>query len=98
MKPWPDTLPVMSPLPTLARGATVGHTGSHIVRIRTLLNVHVHMTRATSRVRYTSRNQPRGSLCAEAFTAIEADLEAFSPGRAAAHDGHGRLTEGERAF
>ena len=40
----------------------------------------------------------RGSLCAEAFTAIEADLEAFSPGRAAAHDGHGRLAEGERAF
>ena len=35
----------------------------------------------------------RGSLCAEAFTAIEADLEAFSPGRAAAHDGHGRLAE-----
>ena len=28
---------------------------------------------------------PRGSLCAEAFRAIEADLEAFSPGRAAAH-------------
>ena len=32
---------------------------------------------------------PRGSLCAEAFTAIEADLEAFSPGRAAAGGGHG---------
>ena len=29
---------------------------------------------------------------------IEADLEAFSSGRAAAHDGHGRLAEGERAF
>ena len=27
---------------------SVGHTGSHAVRIRTLLNVHVHMTRATS--------------------------------------------------
>ena len=40
----------------------------------------------------------RGSLCAEAFRAIEADLEAFSPGRAAAHDGHGRFAEGERAF
>ena len=39
---------------------------------------------------------PRGSLCAEAFRAIEADLEAFSPGRAAAHDGHG-CTAGERA-
>ena len=34
---------------------------------------------------------PRGSLCAEAFRATEADLEAFSPGRAAAHNGHGRL-------
>ena len=33
-----------------------------------------------------------------AFTVIEADLEAFSPGRAAAHDSHGRLAEGERAF
>ena len=32
------------------------------------------------------------------ITVIEADLEAFSPGRAAAHDGHGRLAEGERAF
>ena len=41
---------------------------------------------------------PRGSLCAEAFRVIEADLEAFSPGRAAAHDGHGRLAERERAF
>ena len=30
--------------------------------------------------------------------AIEADLEAFSPGKAAAQDGHGRLAEGERAF
>ena len=28
----------------------------------------------------------------------EPGLEAFSPGRAAAHDGHGRLAEGERAF
>ena len=36
---------------------------------------------------------PRGSLCAEAFRVIEADLEAFSPGRAAAHDGHGRLAK-----
>ena len=34
----------------------------------------------------------------EAFTVIEADLEAFSPGRVAVHDGHGRLAEGERAF
>ena len=40
----------------------------------------------------------RGSLYAETFTAIKADLEAFSPGREAAHDGHGRLVEGERAF
>ena len=39
-----------------------------------------------------------GSLYAVAFTVIKADLEAFSPGRAAAHDGHGRLAEGERAF
>ena len=31
-------------------------------------------------------------------SSFEADLEAFSPGRAAAHDGHGRLAEGERAF
>ena len=41
---------------------------------------------------------PRGSLCAEAFRAIEADLEAFSPGRAAAGGGRGGLAEGERAF
>ena len=40
VKPWPGTLPVMSPLPPLTRGATVGHTGSHAVRIRTLFNVH----------------------------------------------------------
>ena len=43
-------------------------------------------------------SEPCGSVCAVAFTAIEADLEAFSPGRAAVHDGHGRLAEGERAF
>ena len=30
--------------------------------------------------------------------AIEADLGAISPGRAAADGGHGRLVEGERAF
>ena len=41
---------------------------------------------------------PRGVLCAEAFRAIEADLEAIGPGRAAAHGGHGGLTEGEQAF
>ena len=40
----------------------------------------------------------RGSLCAVTFTVIEADLEAFSPGRVAAHNGHGRLVEGKRAF
>ena len=45
----------------------------------------------------------RGSLatlCAVgvAFMVIEAGLEAFSPGRVAAHDGHGRLAEGKRAF
>ena len=40
----------------------------------------------------------RGLLCAEAFRAIEADLEAISLGRAAAHGGHGGLAEGERAF
>ena len=43
------------------------------------------------------QSEPRSSLCAVAFTAIEADLEAFSPGRMAAHDGHGRLAEGKRA-
>ena len=33
-----------------SQGSNSGaHTGSHTVRIRTLLNVHVHMTRATSR-------------------------------------------------
>ena len=41
---------------------------------------------------------PRSSAGAEACMPIEADLEAFSPGRTAAHDGHGRLAEGERAF
>ena len=40
------TLPVMSPLPPLAMGATVGLMGSHRVRLRTLLNVHVTYTRA----------------------------------------------------
>ena len=30
------------------------------------------------------QSEPRGSLCAVAFTVIEADLEAFSPGRMAA--------------
>ena len=33
---------------------------------------------------------PRGSLCAEAFTAIEADLEAFGQGQEAGHNVHGR--------
>ena len=40
----------------------------------------------------------RLSLCAEAFRAIEADLEAFSPGRVAAVGVRGGLAEGERAF
>ena len=40
----------------------------------------------------------RGSLCAVAFTVIEADLTAFISGRVAAHDGRGRLAEGKRAF
>jgi len=43
-------------------------------------------------------SEPCGSVCAVAFTAIEADLEAFSPGRAAAVGVHVRLAEGERAF
>ena len=34
---------------------------------------------------------PGGSEC-------RVPVRAFSPGRAAAHDGHGRLTEGERAL
>ena len=41
---------------------------------------------------------PRGSLCAEAFRAIEADLEAFSPGRVVAVGVRGGLAEGERVF
>ena len=43
-------------------------------------------------------SEPRGSLCAEAFTPIEADLEAFSPGRVAALGVRGGLAEGEHAF
>ena len=39
---------VMSPPPPLAMGATVGHTGSHKVRIPTLSNIHVRMTHTTS--------------------------------------------------
>ena len=44
---------------------------------------------------------PRGSLGAEAFRAIEANLEAFSPGRVAGGGCvgvRGGLAEGERAF
>ena len=42
---------------------------------------------------------PRASLCAEAFMPIEADLEAFSPGRVAAVGVRGALVaEVERAF
>ena len=41
---------------------------------------------------------PRGSLCAEAFMAIEADLEAFSPGRAADGGGHGGLWKASELF
>ena len=46
------------------------------------------------------QSEPRGSLCAVAFTAIEADLEAFSPASWSGSgsrdttdgdDGHGRL-------
>ena len=43
-----------------------------------------------------ARHGARG--CAEACRAIEADLGAIRPGRAAAGNGHGRLAEGERAF
>ena len=38
MNPWPRLLPVMSPLAPLAMGPSVGHMGSSIVCIRTLLN------------------------------------------------------------
>ena len=41
---------------------------------------------------------PRQSAGAEDFMAIEADLEAFSPGRVAAVGVRGGLAEGERAF
>ena len=43
-------------------------------------------------------SEPCVVLCAEAFMAIEADLEAFSPGRAAALGVRGGLAEGERAL
>ena len=54
--------------------------------------------RLTSGAAQQATRLRRGSLYAETFTAIKADLEAFSPDREAAHDGHGRLVEGERAF
>ena len=41
---------------------------------------------------------PRLSAGAEDFMPIEADLEAFSPGRVAAVGVRSRLAEGERAF
>ena len=41
---------------------------------------------------------PRPSAGAEDFMPIEADLEAFSPGRVAAVGVRSRLAEGERAF
>ena len=40
---------------------------------------------------------PRASLCAEAFMPIEADREAFSPGRVAAVGVRGQLAERRRA-
>ena len=43
-------------------------------------------------------SEPCVVLCAEAFMVIEADLEAFGPGRVAAVGVRGRLAEGERAF
>ena len=45
-------------------------------------------------------SEPCVVLCAEAFMAIESDLEGFSPapGRAAALGVRGGLAEGERAF
>ena len=46
----------------------------------------------------TATAAPRASLNAEAFMPIEADLEAFSPDRVAAHGVRGGLAEGERAF
>ena len=41
---------------------------------------------------------PRLSDGAEDFVPIEADLEAFSPGRVAAVGMRGRLAEGDRDF
>ena len=38
----------------------------------------------------SDQGSARGSLCAEAFTAVEADLEAFGPGQEAAHNVRGR--------
>ena len=42
--------------------------------------------------------RPLTSAVGEAFRAIEADLEAFSPGRVAAVGVRGGLAEGERVF
>ena len=57
-----------------------------------------HTSVPSGRAGHLGSHAGRGSLYAETFTAIKADLEAFSPGREAVHDGHGRLADGERAF
>ena len=48
--------------------------------------------------RQVLHSEPCVALCAEAFMVIEADLEASSPGRAAALGVRGGLAEGERAL
>ena len=95
------------------RGFVVGHDGvAHrgadgALAVRALAaSVDRHETEVADSARcafcmllkffYGRRDPPPPG--AEACRAIEADLGAISPGRAAAGDGHGRLAEGERAF
>ena len=57
---------------------------------------HHRITTVFITVAEPAQRAPRSSPGAEACRAIEADLGATSPGRAAAGGGHGRLAEGER--
>ena len=52
----------------------------------------------SSQLVFHSKLMFRSTLCPGACKAIESDLEAFSPGRVAAHGGHSGLAKGERAF
>ena len=73
----------MSPPPPLAMRATVGHTGSHKVRIRTLLNNHAQMTCGCA-----TSHRLLSSHILEGAANFESNFEKSLPGPTRDRDSH----------